>query len=123
MSAVIDAPIPASPPARRSAGVWTAAARRFRGDRVGVASLVVVALFLLLVIGAALGLFARDWQSERGVPDAPPTFVGPAPPAEGIAAVAPSGPNVDISAIDPLAPRYKEWAEAAKKYQTTESVQ
>jgi oligopeptide transport system permease protein len=34
----------------------------------------------------------------------------------------PSGPNVDISAIDPLAPRYKEWEEAAKKYKTTESV-
>jgi oligopeptide transport system permease protein len=35
---------------------------------------------------------------------------------------APTGPNVDISAVDPLAPRYKEWAEAAKKYQTTESI-
>ena len=85
MSAVIDAPIPASAPARRSAGVWTAAARRFRSDRVGVFSLVVVALFILLVVAAAVGLVAGDWQAERGVPDAPPTFVGPAPPAESIA--------------------------------------
>ena len=122
MSAVMDAPIPATPPTRRSAGVWTAAARRFRSDRVGVVSLVVVALFILLVLSAAVGLVAGDWQAERGVPDAPPTFVGPAAPTESIAAAAPSGPNVDISAIDPLAPRYAEWAEAAKKYQTTEAV-
>ena len=122
MTAVMDAPIAAAAPARRSAGVWTAAARRFRSDRVGVVSLVVVALFILLVVAAAVGLVAGDWQAERGVPDAPPTFVGPAPPAESIAAAAPSGPNVDISAIDPLAPRYAEWAEAAKKYQTTEAV-
>src|SRR5689334_15944260 len=67
-------------------------------------------------------LVASDWQVERGVPDAPPTFVGPAAPSESIAVAAPSGPNVDISAVDPLAPRYKEWAEAAKKYETKESV-
>ena len=122
MSAVMGAPIPAAAPTRRSAGVWSAAARRFRSDRVGVVSLVVVALFILLVVAAAIGLVARDWQTERGVPDAPHTFVGPAAPTETIAAAAPSGPNVDISAIDPLAPRYKEWEEAAKKYKTTESV-
>ena len=34
----------------------------------------------------------------------------------------PSGPNVDISAVDPLAPRYEEWAERAKKFQTTEAA-
>jgi peptide/nickel transport system permease protein len=85
-------------------------------------SLAVVVVFLLVVIAAALGLVARDWQVERAVPDAPPTFMGPAPPAESIAAAAPSGPNVDISAVDPLAPRYKEWDEAAKKYQTKATV-
>jgi peptide/nickel transport system permease protein len=56
------------------------------------------------------------------VPDAPPTFVGPAAKTETAAVAAPSGPNVDISDVDPLAPRYKEWAEAAKKYQTTEAA-
>ena len=122
MSAVIEAPIGVAAPARRSAGVWAAAARRFRSDRVGVVSLVVVALFLLLVVCAALGLVARDWQAEPAVPDAPPTFMGPATQVEGIAVATPSGPNVDISAVDPLAPRYKEWEEAAKKYQTTASA-
>jgi peptide/nickel transport system permease protein len=106
----------------RSKGVWAAAATRFRTDRVGMASLVVVVLFLLVVLAAGLGLVAKDWQAERGVPDAPPTFMGPATATEGVAIAAPSGPNVDISAIDPLAPRYKEWAEAAKKYQTTEAA-
>ena len=108
----------------RSAGVWSAAAKRFRTDKVGMTSTVIVAVFLLLVLAAALGMIARDWQVERGVPDAPPTFVGPAAPVVNVATAtaAPTGPNVDISAIDPLAPRYAEWAEAAKKYQTTATV-
>jgi len=84
--------------------------------------LVIVVAFLAVVLAAWLGLVARDWQVERGVPDAPPTFVGAAAKTEATAAAGPTGPNVDISAIDPLAPRYKEWAEAAKKYQTTEAV-
>ena len=108
--------------AHRSKGVWAAAATRFRSDRVGMTSLVIVAVFLALVLASALGLVARDWQAERGVPDAPPTFMGPAAKTQSVAVAAPTGPNVDISAIDPLAPRYKEWAEAAKKYQTTEAA-
>ena len=121
MSAVIVSP-QLTPSLTRGKGVWAAAALRFRSDRVGMTSLVIVVLFLLLVLAAGLGLVAKDWQIERGVPDAPPTFVGPAAQTENTAIAAPSGPNVDISAIDPLAPRYKEWAEAAKKYQTTEAV-
>ena len=122
MSAVLEAPLAASRPGIGSGSVWTAAARRFRSDRVGVVSLVIVVVFLLVVVAAGLGLVARDWQVERAVPDAPPTFLGPAPKTESIAVAGPSGPNVDISAVDPLAPRYKEWEEAAKKYQTTASV-
>jgi peptide/nickel transport system permease protein len=123
MSAVIDTShVDTRTRPTRSESVWLAAARRFRGDRVGMVSLVVVALFLLLVLAAAVGLVGKDWQSETGVPNAPPTFLGPAPPAENLAIAAPSGPNADISAVDPLAPRYKEWAEAAKKYRTTAAV-
>lgn len=107
----------------RSEGVWHAAARRFRHDRVGMGALVIVALFALLVLSTLLGLVASDWQNERGVPDAPPTFLGAKAAAEAAAAVAPaSAPNVDIAAIDPLAPRYQEWEEAAKKYKTTAAV-
>ena len=122
MSAVLSS-IPNTPGvAPHSAGVWAAAAKRFRSDHVGMTSLVIVVLFLLVVLASGVGLVAKDWQAEHGVPDAPPTFVGPAPLGESIAAVGPSGPNVDISAVDPLAPRYKEWAEAAKKYETKEPV-
>ena len=42
-----------------SRGVWSAAATRFRRDRVGVASFVIVALFLVLVLAAAVGLVAK----------------------------------------------------------------
>jgi oligopeptide transport system permease protein len=122
MSAVLASSAGGAVAAHRSRGVWAAAATRFRSDRVGMTSLVIVAVFLLVVLAAALGLVAKDWQAERGVPDAPPTFMGPAAATESVAIAGPSGPSVDISAIDPLAPRYKEWAEAAKKYQTTAAV-
>jgi peptide/nickel transport system permease protein len=121
MTAVLASP-QLTPSMTRSKGVWAAVGTRFRTDHVGMFSLVIVVLFLLLVIAAGVGLVAKDWQVERGVPDAPPTFMGPAAKTESVAIAAPSGPNVDISAIDPLAPRYKEWAEAAKKYQTTETI-
>ena len=121
MSSVLVSP-QLTPSMTRGKGVWAAAATRFKTDHVGMASLVIVVVFLLVVLAAGLGLVAADWQTERGVPDAPPTFMGPAAKTESIAVAAPTGPNVDISAVDPLAPRYKEWAEAAKKYQTKETV-
>ena len=121
MSSILVSP-QLTPSAARARGVWSAAAARFRTDRVGMTSLVIVVLFLLVVLAAGLGLVAKDWQAERGVPDAPPTFMGPAPKSEAAAIQQPAGPNVDISAIDPLAPKYAEWAEAAKKYQTTEAA-
>lgn len=121
MSAVL-AMNEAGAPARSSEGVWAAAWRRFKGDRVGMVSLAVVAAFVLLMLAAALGLVAGDWQREIGVPNAPPTFMGPAQKEAASAIPVPSGPNVDISAVDPLAPRYAEWAELAKKYQTADVV-
>jgi oligopeptide transport system permease protein len=119
MSSVLLSP-QLTPSAARGRGVWSAAAVRFRTDRVGMVALVIVAIFLIVVLAAGLGLVAKDWQTERGVPDAPPTFIGPAAKSQSVAVAAPSGPNVDISAVDPLAPRYAEWAEAAKKYKTAD---
>jgi oligopeptide transport system permease protein len=78
--------------------------------------------FILLIALSALGLVAKDWQTEVGVPNAPPTFIGPKPAQETGAIEVPKGPNVDLSDIDPLAPRYKEWDERAKQFQTTETV-
>ncbi len=107
---------------QHSEGVWHAAWRRFRADRVGLVSLVIVALFIALIMLAGIGLVAKNWQAEVGVPNAPPTLVGPAPPQASGVIETPSGPNVDLSAVDPLAPRYKEWEERAKQFQTTETV-
>jgi peptide/nickel transport system permease protein len=112
----------------RAQGVWRDAWRRFRADRVGVGALAVVLAYAVLIVLAAAGLVARDWQAEVGVPDAPPSFLGKAAPAsasggglrlEGI--VPPAGtPDIDISDVDPLAPRYKEWNERAARFARTQ---
>ena len=107
---------------QQSEGVWHAAWRRFKRDRVGLASLIVVAAFLLLILLSASGLVGRHWQDEVGVPNAPPGFIGARPPAATGAVETPTGPNVDLSDIDPLAPRYAEWAERAQQFKTTETV-
>jgi peptide/nickel transport system permease protein len=106
---------------QKSEGVWHAAWRRFKADRVGVWSMVVVLAFIVLIIASAVGLVAKGWQDEVGVPNAPPDFIGPKPPESAGAIEVPKGPNVDLSDIDPLAPRYKEWDERAKQYQTAET--
>jgi len=107
---------------QESEGVWHAAWRRFRSDRVGLVSLIVVAAFMLLILLSGLGLVAKNWQNEVGVPNAPPSFMGPAAPQAAGVIEGPQGPNVDLSDIDPLAPRYKEWEERARQFQTTETV-
>jgi peptide/nickel transport system permease protein len=112
----------AAAPARSSEGVWRIAWRRFRGDRVGMVSMVIVAAFLLLIAASALRLVAADWQREVGVPNAPPTFQGPRPPEDLGTIEVPKGPNVDLSDVDPLAPKYQEWAERAAKMKTEETV-
>ena len=107
---------------QQSEGVWHAAWRRFKGDRVGLVSLLIVACFFLLIAFSGVGLVAGQWQAEVGVPNAPPTFMGPAPPQATGAIESPQGPNVDLSAVDPLAPRYKEWEERARQFQAVETV-
>lgn len=119
MSTVLENPVQMQP-ALRSEGVWGSAWRRFRADRVGMASMAVVAAFLLLIALAALGLVGRDWQREVGLPYAPPGFVGPAPQAEQQAIPVPKGPPLDLSDVDPLAPRYREWAERAQRFEAGE---
>ena len=120
MSAVLNqAPAMA---AQRPEGVWRAAWKRLRADHVGMASMAVVLLFILLILLAVSGLVAKGWQKEVGVPSAPPTFMGPAPKVESTTIPVPKGPNVDISSVDPLAPRYKEWEERAAKFKSEETV-
>ncbi|MBS1135567.1 MAG: peptide transporter permease [Burkholderiaceae bacterium] len=113
-----------APSTERSAGVWVTAWRRLTSDRVGMASLVIVSGFLVMILAAALGLLAGDWQKEVGVPDAPPSFVGPRVQEAGAdpvaSVIAKDAKPVDLSDIDPLAPKYKEWAERAAKIQISD---
>ena len=103
-----------------SGGVWAASWRRLKTDRVGVISRAIVGAFLVLVLLAATQLVASGWQKEVGVPNAPPTLLGPQPAEDTGTIAAPKGPNVDLSDIDPLSPRYAEWAERAKAFKTDE---
>jgi peptide/nickel transport system permease protein len=119
MSAVLSSPAAGI---ERSEGVWHAAWRRFKTDRVGMASAIIVVAFLLLILASWTGLVAKHWQDEVGVANAPPTFLGPRPP-EAIGTIeVPKGPNVDLSEVDPLAPRYQEWDDLAATLKTTETV-
>ncbi len=107
----------------RSTGVWAAAWKRLKTDRTGMIALAVTGLFIVMVVLAQLGLIAKNWQKEVGTPFAPPHFVGKIVDGSQTAVVeSATGPVADISDIDPLAPRYKEWEERAAKFKTTLTV-
>jgi len=115
-----------APYSERSAGVWVTAWRRLQGDKVGMVSLAIVAGFLVMILASVLGLVAGDWQKEVAVPDAPPTFMGPKAKQTGTDpladAVSRDAKPVDLSDIDPLAPKYDEWKERAAKIQVSACV-
>ena len=111
---------PEPAPARRTDGVWRSAWHRYRRDRVGMVALLVVLAYALLMAGVGSGLVARHWHDEVAIPDAPPSFLGRAAresaTAASAAGLAASGAiGVDISDVDPLAPRYAEWRERAAR--------
>jgi len=84
----------------RAPGLWMLAWRRLRADKVALAALAVVGLFLAMLALSAGGLIASDWEDEVALSYAPPSFMGAdaAPAAQAAAARAPP-PNV----FDPLA--------------------
>jgi peptide/nickel transport system permease protein len=111
------AEVPALAALPRSPGVWAQAWARLKTDRVGMVSLWIVLAFMVMVLLAQAGVIGADWQRDVAEPFAPPTIVGA--DARVVAekqAVPP--PNVDLSDVDPLAPRYAEWNERAAKVQT-----
>jgi oligopeptide transport system permease protein len=122
VSAVLPAAGSLDDTRQRSEGVWHAAWRRFKGDRVGLVSLAIVVAFLVLIALSALGLVAKNWQAEVAVANAPPSVLGPAAKQAAGVVDSPAGPNVDLSDIDPLASRYKEWDERAAQLKTSEPV-
>jgi peptide/nickel transport system permease protein len=94
----------------REQGVWALAWLRFRRDRVGFASLVVVLAYLAIMVAAAAGWLAGDWSEERGVSYAPPAFVGPDLSAAAAVTAEQRGPVDDYGIADPLAPDLAEIA-------------
>jgi len=125
MSAVISQTIAASPRQRQSPGLWTLAWRRLKRDKVGMVSLVVVAFFLALMIASYLGIVAGNWSKEVGVSYAHPAFMAGEENFEaaqmGLSSSAADVPYADLSSVDPLAPRYREWEERTAKIMVTEA--
>ncbi len=122
MSAVLPNALP--PVMQESPGLWTLAWRRLLNDRVGVVCLAIVAAYLAMMIASYTGLVAGDWSKEKGVSYANPSFLAGAENLEAREVtnkdVSSRAKPVDLSDIDPLAPRYKEWEERAAKIAVTE---
>jgi peptide/nickel transport system permease protein len=98
----------------KETGVWMLAWRRFKRDRLGVASLVVVVIYAAVMLAAAAGLIVRDWGDEAGVSFAPPTLLGPETESPQLARMAEAGaqPTADYGIPDPLAPDLAEIAKS-----------
>ena len=87
-----------------SASLPALAWRRLRRDRVGVASLAVVLLFLAMAVASSAGWIAGGWSKEVGVSYAPPVFLGPDAAAESGQDEATAGRTIaDAGVADPLA--------------------
>ncbi len=123
MSAVLTNNIP--PVRQESPGLWTLAWRRLLQDRVGMISLAIVVLFLVMMLASFFGVIAKEWSKESGVSYANPAFLAGQENLEARAVTneryATKAAPVDLSDVDPLAPRYKEWEERAAKIAVTET--
>ncbi len=124
MNAVLNSNA-AAPLHQPSPGLWTLAWRRLKRDKVGMISLIVVICFILMMIASYSGIIAKNWSKEVGVSYANPAFMAGAENLEAarvdIQSAASKAPVVDLSDIDPLAPRYKEWEERTAKIKITET--
>ena len=101
---------------------WSALLRRLQQDRVGAISLGIVVVYLVMIVFAMAGLLAGDWSMEVGVPYANPAFLGERPNLEAALAkrTEHKGRTPDLRDIDPLAPKYDEWAKRTGELKSTE---
>jgi peptide/nickel transport system permease protein len=90
--------------------VWALAWKRFRRDRLGFFSLIVVLAYVALVVAVAAGLVARDWEREAGVSFAPPTFLGAEADSPQMVQATARGEMQDYGIPDPLGPDLAEIA-------------
>ncbi len=97
-----------------SPGLWRIAWRRLLRDRLALACMLVVAAYFGLTLASVAGLVASDWEREVGVSYATPAFLrsqdgaGDAEIGGTVSRLA-RFDAVDLSDVDPLAPRYDEW--------------
>ncbi len=98
--------------------------QRLCADRVGMLALLWVLLFVAMVTASSSGWLAKQWQQEVAEPSAPPSlFAGNrSGTATKTANSTPLPERIDLSAIDPLAPYYAEWAAKAANYPQVEVV-
>jgi oligopeptide transport system permease protein len=111
-----------------TASLWRLAWRRLRRDKLAMASLAIVLLFMLTILLSALGVIARGWNEPKGVSYAAPSFLpkvedldtqtrrAPLPELEAAQTATPA----DVRAVDPLAPKYDEWNQRARLIQAVE---
>jgi len=90
---------------------WVLAWKRFARDRLGVACLAVVIVFVAVMAASAAGWIVRDWGAEVGVSYAPPTFLGIEEKESLQKTEQLASPQENYGVIDPLA---QDLAEIAK---------
>jgi peptide/nickel transport system permease protein len=77
---------------------------------VGVVCLAIVVAYLAMMLASYTGLVAAEWNKEKGVSYANPTFLAGAENLEAREVTnqdfGTKAKPVDLSDIDPLAPRY-----------------
>src|SRR5881394_727338 len=102
---------------------WTALRRRLQQDRFGAVSLGIVVVYLVMILFAMAGLLAGDWSEEFVVPYANPSLLGDRPNLEAALQkrMEHKGKAPDLRDVDPLAPKYDEWAKRTGELKTTEA--
>src|SRR2546430_12717470 len=102
---------------------WTALWRRLQQDRVGAVSLGIVVAYLVMILFAGAGFLAGGWSREVGVPYANPAFIGERLNLEGVLRKRAEHKGVapDLSAVDPLAPKYAEWERRSGELKMSEA--
>lgn len=128
MTVALGSP-PAGPEPEVTQGLWALGWRRLRRDRVGMICLTIVAIYVVICIGGALGFIGSTWRDEIAKPYAPPTLLqrfipeGNELTAEAVeAANANTNPNRQglSAANDPLADMLAGLGDKADEYKTEE---
>jgi len=103
-----------APVAEPVRSMWQLALRRFRADRIGVVSAVVVLAGLLLCLASAAGWMASAWNQEVGPSDRPPAWWVSGSAAEPSSAqpgtLAKKGAATPTDIEDPIAAELQEAA-------------